>query len=192
MILKSLIVLVCGLVGVVAFPSGAPETACGNLSPSHGVSVFPQTSNSPYLISVIPLGSSNFRINITSSDIIAGLMLEAFNSNNGVVVGVFTNFDTNTKYICSNAAVTHSQKLAVSSLTFLWNSNAFKGPFYMKGTVVKNYTTFWKMQVASDTGSSSTQTSSQLSSANSLSTSLAILATLMSFALVNFCLFHYY
>nr|XP_006115469.1 putative defense protein 3 [Pelodiscus sinensis] len=110
----------------VAFPTGAPATACENMMPVH-MGVHPQPSPAPYEVQIdAPSFVNRQMINV---QIVGpgyrGLLLEARTFGSTAALGSWQNPANNTKFLqCSGnpkGAITHSNtELKTSLSTYTW------------------------------------------------------------------------
>uniref|UniRef100_K1QC66 Putative ferric-chelate reductase 1-like protein n=1 Tax=Magallana gigas TaxID=29159 RepID=K1QC66_MAGGI len=135
--------LICGC---SCYPSGAPESACTTMTPSHGVP--PQNTSSPY---VIQFSSSNFSMDITISS------KDGNTSFKGFLVEVFTDQPTpnqlkesefkvpeNAHPTC-NGGATHSDAKEKHMIGLQWQpTTSFTGKVKFRATIVQAYTVIWK------------------------------------------------
>ncbi|XP_076307156.1 putative ferric-chelate reductase 1 homolog isoform X2 [Tachypleus tridentatus] len=134
--------------------SGAPPLACEKMIPKHGVP--PQNSSAPYIISAkIKLDSygnvSEVSVTISSSrgEPFKGFLLEARLKANSshIIDGKFTADKDSLLINCNSAnknALTHGNVKNKKEFITKWIPPAnFKGKIIFRGTVVKDFKTFW-------------------------------------------------
>ncbi|XP_061177011.1 putative ferric-chelate reductase 1 homolog [Saccostrea echinata] len=139
--------LFCGCFG---YPSGAPESACDNMTPDHGVS--PQTTPTPYdiTLSASKLAvDENLTISISPKDgrtTFKGFLIEVYTDLASPVKftdGEFT-VPENAHTQC-NGGATHSNANPKLLISLSWKPTAsFTGKVKFRATIVQSYTIFWK------------------------------------------------
>jgi hypothetical protein len=121
------LLLVCDLlVGVsLAFPSGAPISACITMLPDHFVP--PQTIPNPYKLLVVNLGNGTYTGSLEKIDAsvpdFKGFLIQARAENSTVPVGFFDQFADGSKALsCTDTAdsITHDSNIFKQSMTFSW------------------------------------------------------------------------
>ncbi|XP_066954978.1 defense protein l(2)34Fc-like [Macrobrachium rosenbergii] len=124
---------------VIAYPEGAPESACGNLSPQHGADVKPnpgytiaysQPNNGVYTVTLNAPRNTSFK----------GFIIQAFDSRDGkTTVGQFAAPNgPHSKLICNGAGVTHTERNPLTSVQLQWQGTPGT-KVYFKATVVVKY-----------------------------------------------------
>ncbi|XP_022670744.1 putative defense protein 3 [Varroa jacobsoni] len=138
-------ILCCSmLAAVLAYPSGAPESACQSLMPQHQVS--PQTGRSPYGIYVSANAiHSGEPVTVTlQGGTFRGFLIVARDASTGQVInGSWVAFDPQTKVIaCGLTHVSNNDKQRASGQ---WTApSGLEGrQIIFQGVVVKDINTFW-------------------------------------------------
>ncbi|XP_028401648.1 uncharacterized protein LOC114524692 [Dendronephthya gigantea] len=136
----------------LGYPSGAPSSKCGDMTPQHdGVSSQP-AGTSPYSVKVEKpyyMPGENVRVSIESSsnDTIKGYLIQARQVGGNTAVGSFSSAPAGGKRLnCGNSegAVTHDFRLNLKKVTFEWEPlKSLSGNISFFATVVKNKTMFW-------------------------------------------------
>jgi len=119
---------------VNAYPSGAPETACSNLTPQHGyvemseppagyTIAFSRYSSGPNFVEVSAPQGRQFVGFIAAMETVAGLRVGQWSSGQGY------------RRICKGEAVTHTNSLLRESVRLQWTS-----PMEVRETVVMRIT----------------------------------------------------
>ncbi|XP_050401798.1 putative ferric-chelate reductase 1 [Patella vulgata] len=158
------ILCLVSLTAINAYSSGAGPGACLELKPAHD-NLDTQTSTSPF--AVIPS-----KTNYTASDKITvtlearcgykfiGFLIQARRADNSAdrteVLGTF-DIATNTKQLCTNAALTHANAAYKTTLDVTWNapSTSGTGHIVFKVTFVEVKSKFWQAvtsKVVEETG----------------------------------------
>ncbi|XP_066965920.1 putative ferric-chelate reductase 1 homolog isoform X1 [Macrobrachium rosenbergii] len=137
--------------GVLGYSRGAPDTACGDLMPGHGLVT--QGTPSPYTIApgaASVEGGKRMLVTLHTRDDERGFMgflVQARNPDDeSQIVGTF--FTTDHSYLtCGkgfNNAVTHSSSTAKPKVLLEWEAPSdYSGDVVFKGTFVKTYDTYW-------------------------------------------------
>ncbi|KAJ8314775.1 hypothetical protein KUTeg_006925 [Tegillarca granosa] len=102
--------IVCMVVGIKAYPNGAPESTCTSLIPSHGANA--QSAPSPYTLDTTLTETNIVQVSIRSASVYRGFILVG---NEGS--GMFTTIPTGAK---SSRGVTHMSNSDKSNMTFTW------------------------------------------------------------------------
>lgn len=139
--------LICGC---SCYPTGAPESACNTMTPSHGVP--PQNTSSPY---VIQFSSSNFSIDSNFTVTISSK--DGNTSFKGFLVEVFTDQPKSSQlkesefkvpenaHPTCNGGATHSNANIKHVIELQWQpTTSFTGKVKFRATIVQSYTVFWK------------------------------------------------
>lgn len=139
--------LICGC---SCYPSGAPESACTTMTPSHGVP--PQNTSSPYVIQFSSSNfsiDSNFTVTISSKDgntSFKGFLVEVFTDQptpNQLKEGEFK-VPENAHPTC-NGGATHSDAKEKHMIGLQWQpTTSFTGKVKFRATIVQAYTVIWK------------------------------------------------
>ncbi|XP_061177112.1 putative ferric-chelate reductase 1 homolog [Saccostrea echinata] len=141
------LILLCGCHG---YPSGAPESACDNMTPIHGAP--PQTTSSPYVITMSSshlTTENNLTITISSKDgqtTFKGFLLEVFTNLSSPIrfTGGEFKVPDNAKRRCIGGA-THTDHNPKLLCILSWNpTNRFKGIVKFRATVVQSLKIIWK------------------------------------------------
>lgn len=136
--------------GCSSYPSGAPESACITMTPSHGVP--PQNTSSPYVIQFSSSNfsiDSNFTVTITSKDgntTFEGFLVEVFTEQSEPNQFKESEFKVpeNAHTTC-NGGATHSNADPKHIIELQWQpTTSFTGKVKFRATIVQSYTVFWK------------------------------------------------
>jgi len=157
----SLLCLTLGLEIVLGFPTGAPKTACGNMTPRHGVP--PQNSsecpNSFDIIQATGVNGSAYKLNsqgqlditLTGTKPFKGFFVRSFRDN-GKAGGIFTiaQSKSEVQYVdcdakASKSSITHTNNTLKNSLHVNWqpDPDCPDCNYYFKYTYVTNATIFY-------------------------------------------------
>ncbi|KAK6185394.1 hypothetical protein SNE40_007639 [Patella caerulea] len=151
-------VFLVGIMRTDAYRDGAPDDACDSMDPSSDHGADPQTSPSPYVVTVsagdyVPGTPVEVKLESKSGWNITGFLLEARradpNKNRDELIG---NFDEikNTKQICKGHALTHTNNKLRLPLVIKWNPPSKPaGHIHFRATFVFKMKTFW-INVLSD------------------------------------------
>lgn len=154
--MASIVLIVCTLTGIQAFPGGAPFTTCYTRYPIHG-NALAQTSANPYSIT---LSATNYNLGDTvkvtisshgSSTPIMGFQITAIRESCPLeIVGKFDDTISSSKSMAFSCAgveknmVTHRNSDRVNSVEFEWTAlSNDSGNVIFQATVLKDYGTFW-------------------------------------------------
>ncbi|CAD5121565.1 DgyrCDS10064 [Dimorphilus gyrociliatus] len=132
---------------VSAFPSGAPEEACEDLTPLHLVS--PQTSPFPYTVEVTKDGD-NYKVTLsaTGDDVFRGFLMQARRGTDRTPIGKFEGFNNESTGLTCNGgtdnSATHANAVSKKSISVTWNPNgANTDNVQIFVSVVRLFDTFW-------------------------------------------------
>ncbi|XP_041115206.1 putative defense protein 3 [Polyodon spathula] len=141
------LVLLCLSTTAYAYGTGAPDTACNSMKPSHGVDAL--TTATPYKLQVSgstykPGQTITVTINGTEYK---GFLLQAREPDTYKIVGTWLSPPNNTKLVaCSGSnAVTHANNLLKTGLVYTWMAPQSDAPkkVVFQATVVKVKAEFW-------------------------------------------------
>jgi hypothetical protein len=143
-----------------AYTTGAPADACSSMMPGHYAS--PQTSDSPYTITVTTDGSGVYTVvlgkSTTSTAPFMGFLIQARVAETQVIIGTFGTPPEGTRYQeCDGVAtnsVTHTTKANKDSVTLSWTSPGgdLTGSNFVV-TFVQSFGIIWYKQLSVDLGS---------------------------------------
>ncbi|XP_068202196.1 defense protein l(2)34Fc-like isoform X2 [Palaemon carinicauda] len=123
----------------LAFPQGAPDSACGNHVPQHGGA--PVKPNPGYSIDVSQPNNGVYTVTLSAQGNapFSGYILQAFDSN-GNSVGQFSVANSHSKVICNGAGVTHTgENPNTTTAQFLWQGGNPGARIYFRATVVVSF-----------------------------------------------------
>ncbi|XP_067140700.1 putative defense protein 3 [Centruroides vittatus] len=140
-----------------SYPTGAPPEACGTLAPAHRVIVDgvptseihqPQTGPSPYKLDAIKNPDNSITLTLSGDDF-KGFVFRAFDGSGEPVDGQFEEKTGLRTINCDSIkdTVTHVDANDKSTFEFVWYPPTdVTGSVIFKGSVVKNYSTFWLIE----------------------------------------------
>jgi Notch-like protein len=146
---------------VAAYPSGAPEASCGNQLPSHGASLTSGTggytltfpfATSYTLSEPAPAAATTIRVDVGGSvngGVFQAIIMSVFDATN-TRVGQFTSVPSGFQRVCSLKGVTHSNGATKTPTSFTWvvPSSGVVSPIYFKATVMRDFTTYFKIEAS--------------------------------------------
>ncbi|XP_065331692.1 defense protein l(2)34Fc-like [Cloeon dipterum] len=151
-----MLAFVCALLcqGVLSFPTGAPEVACQDMTPQHGVE--PQPEPSPYWAEITKKEERIFDFTIYGDETnnIEGFMIQARDRSTSQPLGTFDAVENEVKLInclggTGNCATHPSALVSITSVKVTWN--APEGDpldnINFVYTVVKEGSEFWVNQI---------------------------------------------
>ncbi|CAG2173904.1 unnamed protein product [Oppiella nova] len=144
----SLIIFFGAISSVVSWPSGAPESVCNSLTPSHGESQARGADQSPYnLVQSHQDYNGGDRIKVTLNApqgySFRGLIVQAYDPHTNAVIGKFE-AGKGLKTIDSCSAVTHTDRRGKRSATLVWTApNSGRGNVAFRATVVQRFSDFY-------------------------------------------------
>ncbi|CAG5118787.1 unnamed protein product [Candidula unifasciata] len=150
-IISTLVVLLVLTRGVNSFGSGAPESVCESLMPSHGVP--PQQSPSPYQVTTsntfVTKGGQT-SVTLSGSLPFIGFFIRVI-QNDKYIGGTFQQNDLG-KLRCSNQGMTHSSSDPKFKLVAVWTAPADiqSSPMQFEVTVVQQKQVFWTKVKSAD------------------------------------------
>jgi hypothetical protein len=145
----------CLLVGVSAFPNGAPPGSCRTMQPSHRSQ--PSDEPSPFVVTFQTQNNgyrAHDQIDVTISSTNTSLLFKGFllaakavsGPNAGEVVGTFVTPSRRSLMAraCNGKMVTQSVNRPVNSITATWRAPyRSAGPVIFHATVVEKFLRYW-------------------------------------------------
>nr|WP_207290970.1 reeler domain-containing protein [Acinetobacter baumannii]MBO0619159.1 hypothetical protein [Acinetobacter baumannii] len=140
-----------------AYPTGAPPAACKSLIPTHRVIVDgrptsdvyqPQTGESPYKLTAVVNSDSSVTLTL-SGEVFKGFVFRSFDENDDPINGQFVSGRGLRTLNCDSYrdTITHRNPRGKSNLNLVWHPpSGYEGTVIFRGSVVKNYSTFWKVK----------------------------------------------
>ncbi|XP_065331693.1 ferric-chelate reductase 1-like [Cloeon dipterum] len=143
------IVVLCAFlaIGALAFPGGAPTTACDSMTPLHNGSPQPNPE-SPYTVTATAIDTQRYEVAINSADgtPFKGFLIQARSTLNDEAVGSFDVADNSKNIDCFTtvgSASTHIDNSNKTSVSVIWNAPASGEDVQFVASVVQSTLIFW-------------------------------------------------